>query len=101
MISYEISIEIGQSVNGEWGTIPTSQQMSKPNERRYSLTVPSNKDNSLVQIDLTSGDRDTGLMLLDSSGNLVEANDDSGPGSNARIVRRLASGTYTIVAHTQ
>lgn len=101
LVVHDTNIAIGESSKGEWGAIRYKKPATKPNERRYSLTVPSNKDNSLVQIDLTSGDRDADLMLLDSDGDLVEANDDSGAGSNARIVRRLASGTYTIVAHTQ
>jgi len=38
------------------------------------------------------------LLLLDAKGNLVDADDDSGGGTNARINRLVAPGTYYVVS---
>jgi len=51
-----------------------------------------------VQIDLTSTAFDTYLRVLDSNGVVVAADDDSGDGSNSRIRRSFAAGTYRIEA---
>ena len=98
---YPDSIEVGDSIDGEWGTIPTDQQMPEPNERRLTLTIPSSPDGANIRIDLTSGGRDSVLILEDSSGRVVEWNDDGGTDLNARIVRGLDDGTYTIVGFTK
>jgi hypothetical protein len=37
-------------------------------------------------------------VLLDAQGNLVDHDDDSGGGTNSRIQRLLAAGTYYVVA---
>ena len=56
-----------------------------------------------MQVDLAST-RDTYLFLLSGSGTdgaVLASNDDIGSGStNSRIVRRLATGTYTVEAAT-
>ena len=97
---YEDSIDIGESYVSEWGIIPSMTNSSEPNERRFSLRIPSSVGDKKTQIELTSGRRDPILVLEDSSGNVVEWNDDGGFGTNAKIVRQLSSGTYTIVAFT-
>ena len=54
-------------------------------------------------MDLTSPTVDTWLALRNGSGTgtgLIDADDDSGEGTNARISRTLAAGTYTIEATT-
>ena len=101
LVIYDDDIAIGGSYSGDWGFIPSNSRTSEPNERRFSLTVPSDVGSRNVRIDLTSGDRDPVLMLEDSSGNLLEWNDDGGVGLNAKIVRQLSSGDYEVVASTQ
>jgi hypothetical protein len=51
-----------------------------------------------VDFGLTSPDFDASLIVLDAKGNVVDADDDGGGGTNARITRPLAAGTYYIVA---
>jgi Bacterial pre-peptidase C-terminal domain len=51
-----------------------------------------------VDLHLNSADFDAFLILLDSSGNVVAQDDDSGGGTNARITRATKAGTYYIVA---
>jgi len=46
----------------------------------------------------TRGNIDTLLLLYDNQGNLIEEDDDSGDGENARITTRLNAGTYYIEA---
>ena len=56
-----------------------------------------------VTIDLTSPSVDTWLALRNGAGTgtgLIEADNDNGAGTNARITRTLAPGTYTIEATT-
>jgi len=45
----------------------------------------------------TSGNVDTVMYILDSEGELVAEDDDSGEDYNARIVQRLNAGTYYII----
>ena len=95
------AISIGGSYSGDWSFVPSNSRNSEPNERRFSLTVPSDVGSKKVRIDLTSGDRDPVLVLEDDAGNVLEWNDDGGADLNAKIVRQLSSGDYEIVAFTQ
>ncbi len=61
----------------------------------YQMTVPAD---SAVDLRLNSGDFDAYLVLLDSTGAVVDEDDDSGGNINARITRNLAAGTYFVVA---
>jgi hypothetical protein len=63
----------------------------------YRLTVTATQG---VQIDLATTAFDAYLLLVDASGNLVAEDDNAGGGSNARITRSLAAGTYFIVANS-
>jgi hypothetical protein len=51
-----------------------------------------------IDLKLTSGDFDAYLVVLDAQGNLVDQDDDSGGGTDARITRLLGAGTYYVVA---
>ncbi len=54
----------------------------------------------VVQIDMTSTDFDAFLYLEDQNGNRLATDDDSGGGTNARIVYTLPyTGTYRILAN--
>jgi len=56
---------------------------------------------TMVQIDVISGDFDAYAMLEDPSGNRIARDDDSGEGTNARIVAALpVTGSYRIIANT-
>jgi len=54
-----------------------------------------------VQIDLTSSSVDTYLYLLDSNGNVIAEDNDSGENQNSRLIRTLDAGTYRLVAATR
>jgi hypothetical protein len=62
----------------------------------YRLTVTVSTP---VQIDLTSTAFDAYLVLFDASLGGVAEDDDSGGGTNSRITRTLAPGTYYIAAN--
>ena len=99
-------IAIGESQTGEWGILEPlsaspSASLEEPNAREFSLTVPQGVGTRNVRIDLTSGDRDSVLILKDNSGDVLEWNDDGGVSFDARIVRPLTPGAYKILAHTQ
>jgi hypothetical protein len=49
-----------------------------------------------VRVESSAFDAQT--LLLDAKGNLVDRDDDSGGGTNARINRLVAPGTYYVVA---
>ena len=100
LVMYDNEIAIGKAYSGDWGFVPSITQDSEPNERRFSLNVPSSVGNRKIQIDLTSGDRDPVLVLRDDDGNVVEWNDDGGAGPNAKIVRQVPAGDYEIVVFT-
>jgi hypothetical protein len=51
-----------------------------------------------LDLRLNSSQFDAYLVLLDSKGALVDQDDDSGGGTNARITRNVPAGTYYIVA---
>jgi hypothetical protein len=51
-----------------------------------------------VDLRLNSNDFDAYLVLLDAKGNLLAQDDDSGGGTNSRIVQQLSAGTYYVVA---
>jgi hypothetical protein len=55
-------------------------------------------DSTTIDLQLNSGDFDAYLVILDAQGNLVDQDDDSGGGTNARITRVLGAGTYYVVA---
>ena len=51
-----------------------------------------------IDLRLSSSDFDAYLLVLDAKGNVVAQDDDSGGGTNSRIVQTLPAGTYTVVA---
>jgi hypothetical protein len=55
-------------------------------------------DSTTIDLRLNSSDFDAYLVLLDAQGNLVDHDDDSGGGTNSRIQRLVAPGTYYVVA---
>ena len=86
---------------GEWDGSCNSVHYAAGEYARYfgvELTRPT-----LVAIELTSPTVNTWLALRNGTGTgtgLLEEDDDGGDGSNARIVRTLDAGLYTIEATT-
>jgi hypothetical protein len=50
-----------------------------------------------LDLRLNSSEFDAYMVLLDSKGAVIDEDDDSGGGTNARITRNVAAGTYYIV----
>jgi len=86
-------IALGQSLNGTLTT--ASCEVGSRYEERWTLTLATR---AKVQIDLTSGTFDTYLYVADANGSPIEEDDDDGDGTNARVIRVLAAGTYLIRA---
>jgi len=60
---------------------------------RLQVATPGN-----VDIEMDSDDLDAFLELLDDKGNVVDSDDDSGGGTNARLTTAVDVGTYYVVA---
>jgi hypothetical protein len=91
------AIGIGQSARGTLalGSCELPQDYSYVNIYQFSLAT-----DATVQIDLASTEFDTYLGLFGPTGFLTE-DDDSGGGTNARIVRALKAGTYQVWANSK
>ena len=89
-------ISLNQQANG---TLSTSScrltDGSLANAHTLSLT-----SSTTVQIEMRSSAFDAYLILTDGTGNLITQDDDGAGGTNARIVRTLAPGNYTIWANS-
>jgi hypothetical protein len=93
------SINPNSTVTGSWSSDCASTNNPGAYARYYTFSLSST---STVEIDLVST-TDSYLYLLQGSGmsgNIIDEDDDSGDGSNARISRTLNAGTYTIEATT-
>ena len=89
----------GGSVSGSWVSDCVSANRSGSYARWYEFSIGESRE---VTIDLESAGTDTYLFLLGSDGQVIEEDDDGGEGTgtNSRIVRELAAGTYTVEATT-
>jgi hypothetical protein len=93
------SISRGNVLSGTFATSCRATHRSAY-AKFYRFTLSST---TTVTIDLTSPAIDTYLYLLQGNGTngaVIAYDDDSGAGVNARIVRTLGAGTYTIEATT-
>jgi hypothetical protein len=88
------AVPLGNSVNGTLSTT-SCQWIDGTFADIYPVTLASD---TAVDIRLNSTAFDAYLILLDVKGNLLAQDDDSGGGTNSRIVQDLAAGTYYIVA---
>ncbi len=67
----------------------------------FDLYAFEGRTGQRIQIDMTSREIDSFLILIDPNGNEVAQDDDSGGGSNAKIVATLpADGTYLLMANS-
>jgi hypothetical protein len=87
-------VPLGNSVTGTLGTT-SCQWVDGTFADMYPVSLASDTS---VDIRLNSAAFDAYLLLLDSKGNLLAQDDDSGGGTNSRIVQDLPAGTYFIVA---
>lgn len=85
------------TASGSWtgDECDESQFLENRPGRMYSFTLA---EDAVVRIDLVSPDRDAELYLLSASGRLLESDDDTGLGNNARIEKLLSAGEYQIEA---
>ena len=81
--------------SGAWSTdqCDRSQFLANRPGQLFSFSLAEDAE---VRIDLSSPERDALLYLLAEDGRLIEADDDTGGGNDARIERELAAGTYQI-----
>jgi len=94
--SQTLPISVGQTLSGSLtASSGRSVGCSGCFADLYQFSVTSSQTLSIV---LTSSAFDAFLRVLDSSGSSVATDDDSGGGSNARINRTFAAGTYRIEA---
>ena len=85
------------SASGTWTTAECdrSQFLARRSGVMFEFSLAEAQE---VRIDLSSSERDTLLYLLDGEGRLIEADDDTGSGNDARIERELSAGVYRIEA---
>ena len=85
------------NASGAWSTdeCDSSQFLSRRSGVMFEFSLAEAQE---VRIDLSSAERDTLLYLLDAEGRLIEADDDTGNGNDARIERELPAGVYRIEA---
>ena len=94
--SQTLPISVGQTLSGSLtASSGRSVGCSGCFADLYQFSVTSSQTLNIV---LTSTAFDAFLRVLDSSGSAVATDDDSGGGSNARINRTFAAGTYRIEA---
>ncbi|MDE2967957.1 MAG: hypothetical protein OXS30_10810 [Chloroflexota bacterium] len=95
-------VELGElsdilTASGTWSTdeCDSSQFLdNRPGQLfRFSLA-----EEAEVRIDLSSVERDAVVYLLAEDGTLIDADDDTGAGGDARIERALFPGTYQVEA---
>jgi len=93
------TIASNSSTNSSWTSSCASTHRSGSYAKFYSFLLTST---TTVTIDLSSS-ADAYLYLLEGSGTggqILSSDDDSGPGTDSRIVRTLGPGSYTIEATT-
>lgn len=88
------SLPLGSSVTASLSTT-SCQYADGTFADIYPLTLAADTS---IDLRLNSGDFDAYLVLLDAKGNLLAQDDDSGGGTNSRIVQQLSAGTYYAVA---
>jgi hypothetical protein len=86
-------ISVGASVTGNI-TFTGCQYPDSTFADFYTLNLSAD---TAVELRANSTDFDAYLILLDAKGNLIDQDDDSGGGTNARVSQLLAAGTYYVV----
>lgn len=88
-------IAIGGTFNGTLA--PADCRLSDGTAlQKFQLTIPTATP---IEIEMRSSAVDSYLFLIDAGNQVVAENDDGGPGTDARIMRVLNAGTYTVVVN--
>lgn len=93
------TLALDQATAGSWDTSCASVTFAGHFAQYYTFTVPASQ---VISISLGSA-TNAYLVLHDGSsanGTTIATDDDSGPGTDALIVRSLPAGAYTIEATT-
>ncbi len=87
------------TASGTWTTeeCDTSEFLENRPGQRFLFSLAEEAE---VRIDLSSASRDALVYLVADDGRLIDADDDTGGGANARIERSLPAGTYQVEAST-
>jgi Bacterial pre-peptidase C-terminal domain len=88
------SATLGKSVTGTL-SFTSCQYLDDTFADIYQVTVTDSSNP--IDIALTSSAFDTYLILLDSKGNVMGIDDNSGGGTNAHLIQNVAVGTYFVV----
>jgi tyrosinase len=92
-----IPINLGDTVSGNLSSIAAEGICNFAPTDRYTFTLASP---TTITIDLSSSAFDTFLGLLNSSNDCFASDNNSGGGTNSRLIRNLSAGTYFIEVTT-
>ncbi|MDH3262531.1 MAG: hypothetical protein OEM24_00875 [Paracoccaceae bacterium] len=88
-----LSADLGRSLSPGLGSHSVSAMVGPQSRSDWRFEV---SEEVLLQFDAMSDEFDTLMSLVDSSGTLIEQNDDEPNSINSRIVRTLAPGSYCL-----
>lgn len=98
--SCRMTVAANLTRNDSWTNACTSVHRTGSNAKYFTFTLPQPVS---VQIDVVSN-TDSYLYLLagdNPNNNFITSNDNGGGNFNARLVRNLVAGTYTVEATTE
>jgi hypothetical protein len=87
-------LALGASISGNL-TITSCQYIDNTFADMYQVTLDGG---TTIDLRMNSSDFDAYLVVLDAKGNLIAQDDDSGGGTNARVIQQLGAGTYFVLA---
>jgi hypothetical protein len=100
--NYTLPGTVGQVLKGQ--TIGGQLSLSDPrlsDNSVYQAWTYIGSRGERIQVDVTSTAFDAYAIIADSSGNALVRDDDSGGGTNARVIFRVPkNGAYRIIANT-
>jgi len=89
-------IAVGETVNSTLVASDCKISDSTATQRyEFTLTAPTK-----MEIFMNSSVFDAYLFLTDAALNVITEDDDSGPGTNARILRTMPAGRYFVIANS-
>lgn len=88
-----LTSDLGRAVGPGFGSHSVAATLAPQSRSDWRFEVT---DEVLLQFDAVSDEFDTLMSLLDSSGALIEQNDDEPNSINSRIVRTLGPGSYCL-----
>jgi hypothetical protein len=88
-----LTSDLGRAVGAGFGSHSVAATLASVSRSDWRFEVT---DEVLLQFDAMSDEFDTLISLIDSSGAMIEQNDDEPNSINSRIVRTLAPGSYCL-----